>query len=200
MVALIPYLNSAKAQNDNIYKVGLEKLEVYENSIEDYYGRKWKAERKEYEIVNEKKIWRYLPSVGITFGMPTINFNPYIISQAKQERAIFEAKLSSLDKRYNLDFEEQLQAVRNEYYKLRVTEEHLEREKAIIKMWIDFFNDFTSNEEHDKIITPKEFRLKIIENSTRSMEYERRKNLYYLAILDFQKLSKYQLPSDRLRE
>ncbi len=194
LIIAISWNNSNGQSQESTFKVGLNPIEVYEKSIKDYYVKKWEAERTEFIIVNEKSILWYMPDLGITLGMPSVSFSTRSLLLANRDKKVIEAKLRSVDLNYEIEYKEQLQALRNEYYKLRVTERQLEREKKILDMEANFFNDFTSNEEHDKIITPKEYRLKIIELQKSSIEYDRKKEEWFISILEFQKFSKYQLP------
>ncbi len=188
--------NLTLSQNPKNGLIDLKNLETYEQSLTDFYVKKWKSERSEFEIVNEKKIWQYLPSVGIQFGLPSINYNPYQLFQARQDKKILAAKVQSIDKKYLLEYQDQIQAIRNEYVKIQLEIEALKREEKRLQNETKFFNDFTSNEEHDKIITPKEFRVKIMEMEEKSNNYEKMKDIIALKILDFYKLSKYQLPTN----
>jgi hypothetical protein len=189
--------NAQKWEKDT-FLLQIEPFFVYESSIKEYWIQKWKSERIGLKEANEKQIFQYLPQFGITFGLPSISWNPANILQAKRDKKLLEMQLQSHDKKYELIIKEELQKAKNEYIKFQIFDKALNRLKREVDHKTLFFNDFTSKEHFDKIITPKEFRQKTIELELSTNEYEAKKEEYLLLLLEFQKMVKYNLPDFNL--
>jgi hypothetical protein len=187
--------NNTEIQNQNEYKSNhvIKSLETYERSLTDYYVRKWRIEHDVLSTTKAKRWWRYMPSIGIQLGLPSIVWNPYNIMQIEQDKRVLEANLKAIDERYLIEYQDAIKNLEVEYNKLIIQNDIILKERRMLENYRNFFNDFTTREYQDKIITPKEFQQKRIE-----ME-EKEKNIWIVkqrletSILDFLKLAKYEL-------
>lgn len=137
----------------------LPTLEELETSLKTYHNKLWLADRNEYLALKKKKWWYYLPSVGIQFGLPSVQFSTGTLAIIDRDKNIRAAKLKSIDLSRELEFNKQLQELRNKY---RILEIHNQRISTLTLI---------KNKEHEifkiyieatvkKDMTPEEFKLK----------------------------------------
>jgi hypothetical protein len=96
----------------------LPPLDSLEASLKLYYNKAWTADRSEFVDIQRGKSWNLVPSVGLVFGLPSVNLNTGQIADYMERKAVNRAKLKSLELKYEVMLNEELQKLRIEYQKL----------------------------------------------------------------------------------
>jgi hypothetical protein len=167
----------------------------YSLSCKAYLNKQWTAERAEFVNVQRGKNWNLVPSVGLAFGLPSVSFNTGQIASYKQRQSETAAKLKSIDLRYNLMLNEQLNLITIEHNKLEIEQEkmsiiaHENATKA--QMWKIYQEAYLKKE------------LKPLDFYAQKLAFEAAQNNYLLAIqqfkigvLELEKLAHYNMPQE----
>ncbi len=97
-------------------------LSEYDSSLKMYYSKKWIAERTEFVNIQKGRAWDLVPSVGIVFGLPSVNLNTGQVANYFQKKNVAKQKLRSLDLTYELVYNEDLLKLKLLYH--RATEKY----------------------------------------------------------------------------
>jgi hypothetical protein len=191
-------LFSLFSSNNTICQVrALEPLKSYELSLKTYYNRKWTADRREFKTLSMKGWYYYLPNVGFTFGLPSIQFGTKDYLNFRREKKINEARLEMLDSQAELGFNENLQLLRKmyeslnqEFLKVKILEEKSELK---LKIWAITEEGYKKHE-----IPPKDYYLAKLEE----MDFSEAKRLlevnYNQKAIELEILAKWELPQEKL--
>jgi hypothetical protein len=104
----------------------LQTLKTYENSLVKFYRLQRTAEREEFKDFKEKPIWRYLPDVGLQFGLPSVQFRLSNYFEYKRDQHLVKSKLRGIDAKMQLEMNERVQDLRIAYNKLALNLKKLE--------------------------------------------------------------------------
>ncbi|GAA4461955.1 hypothetical protein GCM10023189_38060 [Nibrella saemangeumensis] len=195
-VATLTY-NSTNAQK--VTDLSLQPIQIYENSLKNYYYQRWQAERKEFQITHQKGIWQYTPSIGLVFGLPSVNWNPYQLFQAKQDKRVLAAKLASIDDRYQVEYNETIMKLRADHKKIQI-------EAARYKMLeTEFFHQQEIQSIHTeaymaKDITPLQFKEKHTAQLNAQHAMQNKEIDMMLMIIELEKLARYEMPAQKLSD
>jgi len=178
-------------------KIQLISLDSLEQSLKDYYGRSWQAERENFLAVSKGEIWAKLPSIGIQFGLPSVQFGTKDIYNIKQSKREKKAALVSLDLKYRVQFNEALQGLEIEYNKVRIQLEKLEYLEKSIELEEQIFK---IHEEafQKRELAPLEYlnRRKSFENVKSNYEIEKRE--VQIQILELYKIARWKMRNEEL--
>ena len=177
----------------------LDSVQVYEQSYRQYLLQKWSAERKEFTIVNKKKWWYYLPSIGLQFGLPSVNVNTGVLVQIDRERVVMSARLQSLDSRYQVEFVESLARIRVEYRKLLVRAEQLVREKKLLDK-LRGIQAIHNEAFNNQTQAPEEHLRNSYQYEKAVSDWRNREAELTLSVLDFFALCRFDMPDTKLTE
>lgn len=173
----------------------LKDFEAYAKSLKSYYLKLWHAKREEFKDLNEKGWAYYLPSVGLQFGLPSVQFSTKEILAYKQEKRVFSGKLRSIDESLLLEMNERLQALRVEYEKIRVEYDKL----AVLRLKNSYLKELHTIKQEccrKRECTPEECKKAELE----MFEYEQTEKFMALNIkiqvLELEKNAKYGLPNE----
>lgn len=188
--------NLANAQSGRS-AVQLLPIEIYQKSLKVYYNKLWTAERKEFQDLNIKSVLYYFPSVGLQFGLPSVQFSLTSILNYKRDKKVNKSKLSSLDLKLELELNERLQELKTAYVALEYESDKIKAFKrsysSMKGIWAVQMECCTKNQ-----CTPLDCR-KIEFESLQWEEQERIKNAdFVLKILELEKLAKFDLPSEKI--
>ena len=90
----------------------LLEYEQYKRHCKAYWNKVWTAERSEFIDIQKGKNWNLVPSVGLVFGLPSVNLNTGQIANYKERQAITKAKLKSIDLKYETIYNEELMKIK----------------------------------------------------------------------------------------
>jgi hypothetical protein len=98
----------------------LKSLKMYEKSLIGFYRLQRTAEREEFKDFKEKPIWRYLPDVGLQFGLPSVQFRLSNYFEYKRDQHLIKSKLRGIDSKMQLEMNEKIQDLRIAFSKLEL--------------------------------------------------------------------------------
>lgn len=117
MLVLVVWLvswNLTKAQQFK-EELSLQPLAKYKESLKLFYNKKWGADRKEFATLNVKGVWHLLPSVGFSFGLPSVSWSVSQYINYKVEKKKVKQQLLSLDARAEIEYLGLLQELESRY-------------------------------------------------------------------------------------
>lgn len=188
--------NLANAQSGRS-AVQLLPIEIYQKSLKVYYNKLWTAERKEFQDLNIKSVLYYFPSVGLQFGLPSVQFSLQNILSYKRDKKVNKSKLSSLDLSLELELNKTLQELKTEYVKIEYESDKI---KAFKRSYSSMKGIWAVQSEccNKNQCTPLECR-KIEFESLQWEERERTLNAdFVIMILELEKLAKFDLQSEKI--
>lgn len=116
----------------------LANITEYEASWQAFCSAQYVA--ADYELKELKnKWWYYLPGVGVTFGLPNINFSTSTVAQIDKDKRERKLKRMKLHANSKLTYNEGLQRIRILYEKVRKKTEKIEYEFAVFALHKDLF-------------------------------------------------------------
>lgn len=176
-------------------KPELRDFSEYEKSLKSYYLKLWHAKRQEFKDLNEKSFLYYAPSVGLQFGLPSIQFSTRDYANYKRDKMLMRSKLNSLDETLELEMNERLQALRVEYEKVKVEYEKLSVFQGKLK-YLRSLHEIKQECCRRRECTPEDCRKSDLE----VYEFEQNEKLTALNIkiqvLELEKNAKYALPNE----
>ncbi len=173
----------------------LPPLDSLEASLKLYYNKSWTAERAEFTDIQRGKSWNLVPSVGLVFGLPSVNLNTGQIANYMERKAVNKAKLKSMDLKYGVLLNEELQKLRIEYRKLEKHKEKAGADAQLMKIKQEIFSIY--QEAYDKKeMKPLEFLQKKLEHETTVQEALLREKDYQIAVLELMRLARYGMPEE----
>lgn len=173
----------------------LKDFSEYQKSLKSYYLKLWHAKREEFKDLNEKSFLYYAPSIGLQFGLPSIQFSTRDYANYKREKKLLKSKLNSLDETLELEMNERLQALKVEYEKVKVEYDKLAVFQGKLK-YLKALHEIKLECCTKRECTPEECRKAELE----MYEFEQNDKLTALNIkiqvLELEKNAKYGLPNE----
>lgn len=187
--------HSTKAQDT----LRLKELPVYEASLKQYYSRKWQVDQKEFTQINRKKWWYYLPSVGIQFGMPSVQFGTGTLAQIDRDKATSRAKLEAMEARARLEYNEALLQLRVMYRKLRIEMLTVENDDwRLLPVIYGRIIDIHNEAFNDQKMTPLEHLTKNVEDRRRRLTALEHITVLRVKVLELEEFAHYGLTDNSL--
>lgn len=175
--------------------VKLEPLSTYESSLRQYYLQKFQADKIEFEETTKKKWWYYLPSVGIQFGLPSVQLNTGVLAQIDRDRQQKKTKVNGLYWQAESQFKDDLLKLRNTYRRIQLEQEtepehqeQIELESKIHQVYADGY----ARQE----IKPVDFLNEQVKQNSRQIAFAATQRRLALLILDLELLAHYPFPKD----
>ncbi len=176
-------------------KVALKELSEYEKSLKTYYLKLWHAQREEFKDLNEKTFWYYLPSFGLQFGLPSVQFSTKEYLTYKRDKKLLRSKLQSLDESLELEMNERLQALRVEFSKIQVEYDKMAVSQGKMK-FLRSLHEIKLECCRRRECTPEDCRKAELEMySFEELQKIAELNIGIM-VLEFEKLAKYNLPNE----
>ena len=176
-------------------KTELKEFSEYEKSLKSYYLKLWHAKREEFKDLNEKSFLYYAPSIGLQFGLPSIQFSTKDYANYKRDRMLHRSKLNSLDASLELEMNERLQGLEVEHNKIKLEYDKLAVYQGKLK-YLRSLHEIKQECCRRRECTPEDCKKADLE----LYGYEEQEKLMELEIgikiLDLEKLSKYKLPME----
>lgn len=173
----------------------LKDFSEYQKSLKLYYLKLWHAKREEFKDLGEKGVWYYFPTVGLQFGLPSVQFSSKEYLNYKRDKKLLRSKLNSLDETLELEMNERLQALRIEYEKVKVEYDKLAVFQGKMK-YLKALHEIKRECCIKRECTPEECRKADLE----MYEFEQNEKLTALNIkiqvLELEKNAKYGLPNE----
>lgn len=172
-------------------------LSALEASLKLYHNQNWTAERAAFVYEQKGKILNYLPSVGFSFGLPTVSYSSQSLFAYKENKKARSAALASLDRSAELKYNEELNSLRIEFEKLQFQKQKvralaasLVTEEKIFSIW---------QEAHrKKELKPLEFLQKKRQFEDSKTNLELAESAFNLAVLELQKMARFGQRSEKL--
>lgn len=172
----------------------LKPLLTYENSLHEFYMAQRHAQREEFKEFKEKPIWKYLPDVGLQFGLPSIQFRVSNYFQFKRDQHLLNAKVKSIDAKLQLEMNEQIQALRIAYQKLQLDAEKMKLAKGR-QVFLERLHAIDVECCKRNECTPEECHKSELA-FYQAIETIRLKELdYSISILELERMARYNLPN-----
>ena len=121
----------------------LPDLEELENSLSNYYLKKMSYELQEFKYKSKGKWTRYLPSIGVSpilssgsgirFG-PSMSYSFTELFDIGNRKRAKKAKVESIIKRNELEYNEALQRLRIDYRKIEIRKESTETKETLLAL------------------------------------------------------------------
>lgn len=179
---------SAKAQQ-------LLDYDTYAVSLKSYLNKAWTAERTEYINIQKGKNWNLVPNVGFAFGLPSINLNTSAVASYKQRQAETAAKLKSIDLKYDLMLNEQLNNLRievekaaNENAKLLSYQAQVETRELMYKIYKEAYSK--------KEMKPIDYLREKLNYETFRADVDNKGRDYLVVVKNVEKLAHYNMPQE----
>ena len=173
----------------------LQTYTTYAVSMKAYYNALWTADRAEFVDIQKGKNWNLVPSVGLVFGLPSVNLNTGQIANYKQRQGETRAKLKSLELRYTVLLNQALNELQIELAKAAVEARKLELLGAGLSTKRRIFT--IAEEAYRKHETaPLEFYRERLSYENAEQDRELAENNYRLTILGIEKLAHYHTPHE----
>lgn len=175
--------------------IELKDFSEYQKSLKSYYLKLWHAKREEFKDLNEKSFLYYAPTIGLQFGLPSIQFSTRDYANYKRDRKLLKSKLNSLDETLELEMNERLQALKVEYEKVKIEYDKLAVFQGKMK-YLKALHEIKQECCTKRECTPEECRKAELE----MYEFEQNEKLTALNIkiqvLELEKNAKYGLPNE----
>lgn len=107
-------------------------LWVLEKSLKEQLIKEREAEKEIYNFKEKGKWLKYVPNVGLQFGLPSVTWGTGTVYKIKNDKQIKAAALQSLEQKYQARYEQELKSLQHEYKKYRVKFQQLIRAEARI--------------------------------------------------------------------
>lgn len=172
-------------------------LDTLEASLKYWHNQKWQAERGELIEGKSKKWWYYLPSVGLQFGLPSIQFGTGTLAVIDRDKRLIAARLEGIDRKAQLDYNTELQQLRLGYQLVLIQarkEGMLKliraKEKEIFQIQIEGYQK--------KGITPEEFKNEELKNLRAEQVLDNFSTDIQIQVLHLYQLAHWAQPSNPL--
>ncbi|MEH0153618.1 hypothetical protein V6R21_05855 [Limibacter armeniacum] len=166
-------------------------------SVMEYYHRKMAAEQEEFLYLERGKWMKYMPTVGFSFGLPSVSWGTGKVYEARQATQVKTVKLSAIKAVNELEMNALLQEVMIDHQTLigelehhQVLEEILQLEEKLFAIVKEAY------EKHE--ITPMELLLKQKQLLTEKEKVAISLRKMLLLRAELYKKARYQLPKIRL--
>jgi len=172
----------------------LKSLKTYENSLVQFYRLQRTAEREEFKDFKEKPIWRYLPDVGLQFGLPSVQFRLSNYFEYKRDQHLIKSKLRGIDAKVQLKMNEKIQDLRIAFRKLELSLDKLKlgRGKLIYLKRLHAIDQECCRTENCTPGQCHRFDL----NYYQATEAIKLKEMdYKIDVLELERMAKYELPT-----
>lgn len=193
LVSWLSTITSASAQPTQ--RPELQTYATYAVSLKAYYNALWTADRAEFVDVQRGKNWNLVPSVGLVFGLPSVNLNTGQIAAYKQRQGETKAKLRSLELRYTVLLNQALNELQIELAKAAVEARKLELTGAGLSTKKRIYT--ISEEAYRKHeVSPLEFYRERLSYENAEHDRELAGSNYQLMVLSIEKLAHYHTPRE----
>ena len=172
----------------------LDSCHVYEESYRCFVVRKWTADRREFVAVNKKKWWYYVPTVGVSLRSPLAQVNTGVLAEIDHSNVVNEARLASLDLRYQVEFVETVQRIRLEHRKLLIRKGQLERERLALGR-LRSIQAIHAEAVSAQTMTPEQRLTSLYGYESALSGFQQKESELLLSTLDFFALCRYNLPA-----
>lgn len=157
IIASSIFCTISKSQEYNYITIPPE--DTLAHSLKLYHNRLWMSEREEFLNLSKKKWWYYLPTVGLQFGLPSVQFGTGTLAVIDRDKISRNQKLKSIDLRRKTDFNDQLTALHSKYAILKIRAARIKTLKVIRDRKRELFDIYLESWSK-KDITPEEFKIK----------------------------------------
>lgn len=181
----------AKAQYDNLHLVSLDTLEAH---LRLAYNQTWTAEREAYQYKLKGSWTKYVPNIGLTFGLPSISWSPNAIFETGNIKRQLKAKLKSIDLDYTNRLNKAIADLRIEYQKLQIQIQDYQQEKELFQIKTEIF-EITENQNQNHEILPADYLNKKLEHLKEKTNLQKQKTDLLLKRLELYKFASYNLPN-----
>lgn len=173
----------------------LQTYATYAVSLKAYYNALWTADRAEYVDIQKGKNWNLVPSVGLVFGLPSVNLNTGQVANYKQRQGETRAKLKSLELKYTVLLNQALNELQIELAKAAVEARKLELLGAGLSTKRRIFT--IAEEAYRKHETaPLDYYRERLSYENAEQDRELAENNYRLTVLSIEKLAHYHTPHE----
>ena len=124
---------------DSLKIPDLEDLEI---SIKDYFQKKMEAELSEFDYKIKGQWLSYLPSVGFSFGLPSVSWSTQNIFKISNDKRKNKSKIESIILINTLEYNKVLSDIKIEYEKIILLLEKLGQKEQIKKAIMSFLLRF----------------------------------------------------------
>lgn len=136
--------------------VRLPELTDLQASVRAYHTKKFEAEVKELDIKDKGRVLRYLPIVGLTFGLPTVSWGTEKIANMKQQKAMIQARKQSLEMDNSLKMSDDLGKLSIMYHNINYLISNIDSDKELMQVEKDLFEIYEKQYQNHEI-TPTEY-------------------------------------------
>lgn len=176
-------------------KIELLEFSEYEKGLKSYYLKLWHAKREEFKDLNVKSFLYYFPTVGLQFGLPSVQFTTRDYANLKRDKELLRSKLNSLDESLELEMNVLLQALKIEHSKIKLEYDKLAVFQGKLK-YLRSLHEIKQECCRRRECTPEECKKADLE----LYGYEEQEKLadieIGIKILELEKLAKYKLPHE----
>lgn len=172
-------------------------LDSLEASLKVWHNQNWIADRSELIEGKSKKWWYYLPSVGLQFGLPSVQFGTGTLAVMDRDKRLIRARLEAIDRKAVLAYNTDLQLLRIAYQSTLLKSKELgwlqiirAKEKEIFQIQIEGYQK--------KGITPEEFKNEELKNLRAEKVLDDFSTAIAQEVLSLYKLAHYQQPNEVL--
>lgn len=127
-----------------------------EMSIKVYHNMKFTAERQEWEIKEKGKVLKYVPDIGFTFGLPSVNLGTGKILTARNQKELIKQKIKNLEFDNALNMNDELGKSKLKHENIINLLSEVYRDKEILKVERDLFGIYQKQYDN-KEIPPSEY-------------------------------------------
>lgn len=196
IVAMLLSWKSTTAQS-KMDSVKIQTIATYRNSLKAFYNKAWGAERKQYLRQNSKGLITLLPSVGLSFGLPTVSWSANQYFNYKRDKVMVEQSLLSLDDRKDIEYKGLLQELEKRYeiVKVRIDKYYLMQGKeAVQEILYEIKRECCVKNE----CKPEECLLNELNRLGNKEQLINEKLAVITALKELEILAKYNLPNDSI--
>lgn len=193
MCALVMHTH-AQAQYDALHMVALDTLEAHTKLA---YNVEWTAKRKEYDYKIKGSWTKYVPNVGLTFGLPSVSWSPNTIFETGNQKRLLRAKLASLDADYAHKLNKALADLRIEYQKIQIQIQAHRQAQDLFKIKTEIFDIVEAQNKAHEIIPADYLTKKLAYQEAKTALNKQEKDLQ-VQILELYKNASYKLPNRQI--
>ena len=105
-------------------------LWVLEKSLKEQLIKEREAEKEIYNFKEKGKWLKYVPNVGLQFGLPSVTWGTGTVYKIKNDKQIKAAALQNIEQKYQARYEQELKSLQHEYKKYEVKKQQWIRAEA----------------------------------------------------------------------
>lgn len=181
----------AKAQHNELYLAQIDSLEAH---LRLAYNQEWTAKRQEYTYKLKGAWTKYVPTVGLNFGLPSVSWSPNTIFETGNAKRQLKAKIQSLDLEYTNRLNKAIADLRIDHKKAQIQLQMLAQEQDVLQLKAQIF-EITEKQNQANEILPAEYLSKKLEFQTARAQFQKHKSELQIQILEIYKSAYYNLPN-----